>query len=130
MAVVVVDREGLVAQWGGGACRLFGVTEKHALGRPALDLLPVSGAFPFEDERDARAPRRAAGRAWLSAPDGDRVDVLWWAYPLPGSGRDGLLVLAADATGLPPAGAEWRLALDPMAPCDRTAVLEPACPRR
>ncbi|MFG3496936.1 SpoIIE family protein phosphatase [Streptomyces sp. NPDC047928] len=53
----------------------------------------------------------ATGRARLTAPDGGagddraddgrdgrtRVDVLWWAYPLAGPGRERLLVLATDA---------------------------------
>src|SRR5215207_7088918 len=46
LAVVVVDRDGLVSHWSTGARRLFGATREEALGRPAADLLPVSGALP------------------------------------------------------------------------------------
>lgn len=53
LAVVVVDREGLVSHWSRGARRLFGVSREEALGRPALDLLPVSGALPDDDAYDA-----------------------------------------------------------------------------
>ncbi|MDX3746349.1 SpoIIE family protein phosphatase [Streptomyces sp. AK08-02] len=124
LAVVVVDREGLVSHWSRGARRLFGASKEEALGRPAVDLLPVSGALPdTEDENttpygsytaydglgpdlesslDGRLAYRTAGRARLAAPDrdGDRVDVLWWAYPLVGPGSERLLVLAADTDGL------------------------------
>ncbi|WP_313884391.1 PAS domain-containing protein [Streptomyces tropicalis] len=82
-AVAVVDRAGLVSHWSSGARRLFGVPREHAVGRPAVDLLPVSGALPEEDEAPYRAgaegcgpwpvrgrspSRAAAGRARLSVP--------------------------------------------------------------
>jgi PAS fold len=130
LAVVVVDHDGLVERWSSGACRLFGVADEHAVGRPALDLLPVFGALPSEGERGTTAPRRASGRARLSAPDGGRVDVLWWAYPLSGPHRDGLLVLATDATGLRPRGTQRRLALDPMAACGRGGLAVASAPGR
>ncbi|NEC89844.1 SpoIIE family protein phosphatase [Streptomyces sp. SID12501] len=122
LAVVVVDREGLVSHWSRGARRLFGASREEALGRPAVDLLPVSGAFPdidddaddstpfgsfaaydglgpdLESSLDGRLSYPASGRARLTVPgrDADRVDVLWWAYPLVGPGHERLLVLAAD----------------------------------
>ncbi|NKQ27332.1 ATP-binding SpoIIE family protein phosphatase [Streptomyces galbus] len=129
LAVVVVDREGLVSHWSSGARRLFGVPREEAVGEPAVDLLPVSGVLPEVDDDlpyddfaafDGLGPGLgssldhglsypAAGRARLSVPrredrppvdPGDRVDVLWWAYPLVGPGRERLLVLAADAAAL------------------------------
>lgn len=139
LAVVVVDRRGLVSHWSTGARRLFGVAKDEAIGRPAIDLLPVSGALPEVDEDlpyaghapyvdypdadglgpgldaslDAGLSYPAAGRARLTVPERsetgvsspagwgrERVDVLWWAYPLVGPGRERLLVLAADAEGL------------------------------
>ncbi|MFD7877065.1 SpoIIE family protein phosphatase [Streptomyces sp. NPDC059766] len=131
LAVVVVDREGLVSHWSRGARRLFGAPKEEAIGRPALDLLPVSGALPehdaltrfdgyaaddglgpdLESSLDGQLSYPAAGRARLSVPERDRVDVLWWAYPLVGPGTERLLVLAADADGLrpdqPDAGADF-----------------------
>ncbi|CAM5334822.1 hypothetical protein GCM10010261_17570 [Streptomyces pilosus] len=125
LAVVVVDRGGLVSHWSTGARRLFSVTKEDALGRPAADLLPVTGALP-EDEEDTpygayapydgpgpdlgaslggRPAYPAAGRARIAASGTGRVDVLWWAYPLAGPGRERLLVLAADADGLRTDGA-------------------------
>ncbi|KUN89708.1 PAS sensor protein [Streptomyces bungoensis] len=128
LAVVVVDRDGLVSHWSSGARRLFGVGREDAVGRPAADLLPVSGALPDDlhgdTMPDARDPYEAydglgpdletslggrtsyatAGRARVAPPDrakdGERIDVLWWAYPLVGPGPFRLLVLAADATRL------------------------------
>ncbi|WP_428935786.1 SpoIIE family protein phosphatase [Streptomyces sp. ACT015] len=120
LAVVVVDRAGLVSHWSRGARRLFGVTKEQAIGSTAVDLLPVAGALPDEDETGpygehgsydglgpgvesalgARFSYPAAGRARLTVPERDRVDVLWWAYPLVGPGPERLLVLAADTAGL------------------------------
>ncbi|WP_405649708.1 SpoIIE family protein phosphatase [Streptomyces sp. NBC_00019] len=120
LAVVVVDRDGLVSHWSRGARRLFGAAKEEALGRPAADLLPVSGALPDEDDPtpygvyaaydglgpdlesslDGRLSYPAAGRARLTVFEPDRLDVLWWAYPLVGPGRERLLVLAADAGAL------------------------------
>ncbi|WP_411152253.1 SpoIIE family protein phosphatase [Streptomyces sp. A30] len=120
LAVVVVDRDGLVSHWSTGACRLFGAAKEEAIGRSAVDLLPVSGALPEDDEiapywahaaydglgpdletsLDGRLSYPAAGRARLTVAEHDRADVLWWAYPLVGPGHERLLVLAADAGGL------------------------------
>ncbi|MEV6168524.1 SpoIIE family protein phosphatase [Streptomyces sp. NPDC051954] len=121
LAVVVVDRDGLVSHWSRGARRLFGAAKEDAIGRPVLDLLPVSGALPeeetvtpygayvaaydglgpdLESSLDGQLSYPAAGRARLSPTEDDRADVLWWAYPLVGPGREKLLVLAADAAGL------------------------------
>ncbi|MFE1835568.1 ATP-binding SpoIIE family protein phosphatase [Streptomyces sviceus] len=120
LAVVVVDRDGLVSHWSRGASRLFGPGKDEAIGRSAADLLPVSGALPdaadtppyggyaaydglgpdLEASLDGGLSYPAAGRARLTVPGADRVDVLWWAYPLVGPGRERLLVLAADAGGL------------------------------
>ncbi|MET8767553.1 SpoIIE family protein phosphatase [Streptomyces sp. NPDC004658] len=125
LAVVVVDRAGLVSHWSTGARRLFRVSREDAVGQPAADLLPVSGTLP-EDLQDGAMPDAyegydgpgpdletslgghtgyaTAGRARLcpppQTPDGERLDVLWWAYPLVGPGPSRLLVLAADASRL------------------------------
>ncbi|MBG0851253.1 SpoIIE family protein phosphatase [Streptomyces spinoverrucosus] len=120
LAVVVVDREGLVSHWSTGARRLFGTAKESAIGRPVSDLLPVSGALPADQEDSPYGPYGAydglgpdlgvsldgglsypaAGSARLTVPEGGRVDVLWWAYPLVGPGDERLLVLAADAAAL------------------------------
>ncbi|POX50824.1 PAS sensor protein [Streptomyces sp. Ru71] len=125
LAVVVVDRDGLVSHWSTGARRLFGTAREDAVGRAAVDLLPVSGALPEDPEDgptlDAYGPYEAydglgpdleaslggrtaypaAGRARVAHPGGtDRLDILWWAYPLVGPDSARLLVLAADAARL------------------------------
>ncbi|NUK37070.1 SpoIIE family protein phosphatase [Streptomyces lunaelactis] len=114
LAVVVVDGDGLVSHWSTGARRLFGATKEQAVGQPAVELLPVSGALTEDGEYDAYdgydglgpgldaslnglTSYPAAGRARLSEPGRERVDVLWWAYPMVGPGDERLLVLAADA---------------------------------
>ncbi|TLQ42795.1 PAS domain-containing protein [Streptomyces marianii] len=131
LAVVLVDGAGRVSHWSAGARALFGHDEETAVGRPAADLLPVSGALTAADAALSssspgasvslpsrswgRGGRRAgpgapsgtpvfypvAGRARLGAGGGrpreERIDVLWWAYPLPDPGPERLLVLAADA---------------------------------
>ncbi|AWT46337.1 MULTISPECIES: ATP-binding SpoIIE family protein phosphatase [Streptomyces] len=131
LAVVVVDRDGLVSHWSSGARRLLGVVKDEAIGRPAADLLPVSTAYT-EDEPGprgldddvlggdpevslgGRTPYPRAGRArldrrrhgWAVPPQtprdggGERIDILWWAYPLVGAEPARLLVLATDATRL------------------------------
>ncbi|MBX4174003.1 ATP-binding SpoIIE family protein phosphatase [Streptomyces geysiriensis] len=120
LAVVVVDREGSVSHWSRGARRLFALPKEEAIGRPAPDLLPVSGVLPetgdigdhgswtphdglgpdLESSLGGRLSYPAAGRARLTVPGDDRVDVLWWAYPLVGPGPERLLFLAADAEAL------------------------------
>ncbi|MGW0554022.1 ATP-binding SpoIIE family protein phosphatase [Streptomyces sp. NPDC002926] len=114
LAVVVVDGDGLVSHWSTGAKRLFGTTREQAVGQPAVELLPVSGALAEDAEYETYddygglgpgldaslnglTSYPAAGRARLSEPGRDRVDVLWWAYPMVGPGHERLLVLAADA---------------------------------
>ncbi|MGY3205220.1 SpoIIE family protein phosphatase [Streptomyces sp. TE5632] len=52
LAVVVVDRDGLVSHWSTGARRLFGLAKGDAIGRSAADLLPVSGALPDGGEEE------------------------------------------------------------------------------
>ncbi|GFH39030.1 PAS domain-containing protein [Streptomyces pacificus] len=124
LAVVVADGDGRVSHWSAGARALFGHEEETAVGQPADELLPVAGALAGGASRSSRrgrgpasacfseAPgfRPAAGRARLAAgggrPHGERIDILWWAYPLVGPGPERLLVLAADAgrfrSGYPP----------------------------
>ncbi|MEU1802994.1 SpoIIE family protein phosphatase [Streptomyces sp. NPDC019937] len=126
LAVVVVDADGLVTHWSSGARKLFARTRDQAIGAPAVDLMPVSGALrgadlPDEAYETHRAepddtldgPRTypTAGRARMTlAAGGAQIDVLWWAYPLAGPGPERLLVLAADATALTGAAPDERYA--------------------
>ncbi|MEV7391420.1 SpoIIE family protein phosphatase [Streptomyces sp. NPDC091215] len=136
LAVVVVDRDGQVSHWSSGARRLFGAAKEEAIGRSVLDLLPVSGALPEDDEitpygayaaydglgpdlessLDGRLNFPAAGRARLTVPGHGRADVLWWAYPLVGPGNERLLVLAADAERLRQAERDEGIAFERIAP--------------
>ncbi|WP_405728501.1 SpoIIE family protein phosphatase [Streptomyces sp. NBC_00028] len=136
LAVVVVDRGGLVSHWSRGARRLFGAAKEEALGRPAVDLLPVSGALPDEEDTvpygaytdhdglgpdlesslDGRLFYPAAGRARLTVAEQGRADVLWWAYPLIGPGDERLLVLAADADALKSDDPDDLVAVERIAP--------------
>ncbi|MEU1784734.1 SpoIIE family protein phosphatase [Streptomyces sparsogenes] len=105
LAVVIIDAEGLVTHWSSGARRLFGPAREEAVGRPAVDLLPVSGALGGAGWQGG-APRHpatgyaTAGRARMADREHGQVEVLWWAYPLVGPGPERLLVLAADASRL------------------------------
>jgi serine phosphatase RsbU (regulator of sigma subunit)/anti-sigma regulatory factor (Ser/Thr protein kinase) len=118
LAVVVVDMDGLVSHWSTGARRLFGVVREDAIGCPAGELLPVSGALRQESEPgpsggtcgdfgpeldgslSGTVAYPAAGRARVDQPERGRIDILWWAYPLVGPGAERLLVLAANAVHL------------------------------
>ncbi|RLL69563.1 SpoIIE family protein phosphatase [Streptomyces sp. Z26] len=93
LAVAVIDGEGRVSHWSTGARRLFGVTREDAVGAPADELMPVSGAF-------GALSYAVAGRAHVSEPGSGSGDVLWWAYPLVGKGPERILVLAADTARL------------------------------
>lgn len=61
LAVVVVDAQGLVTHWSSGARKLFGRTREQAIGAPAVDLMPVSGALRGADLPDAAYAAGAAG---------------------------------------------------------------------
>ncbi|WP_078840917.1 SpoIIE family protein phosphatase [Streptomyces antioxidans] len=113
LAVVVIDAEGRVTHWSSGARRLFGPARQQAVGRPAVDLMPVSGALRGAEVRDDATGSQelddsrlgpvhypTAGRARMAGPSPGQVDVLWWAYPLLGPGPERLLVLAADANAV------------------------------
>ncbi|MEK2487949.1 SpoIIE family protein phosphatase [Kitasatospora purpeofusca] len=125
LAVVLVDREGRIAQWSRAAEELFGHRAEAVHDRPAAGLLPAAEprSVPGQAGPGATGRRRdtfttlaeltSDGAAWAGQlPVVDREehlrDVLWWAYPLDGpAGR--LLALAADARPLRTAGP--RLAL-------------------
>ncbi|WP_415953639.1 SpoIIE family protein phosphatase [Streptomyces sp. KLOTTS4A1] len=77
---------GAHAEQGGGAHGAFDAF--HELGHDLESSLGGHTSYP------------AAGRARLGEQGGQRIDVLWWAYPLVGPGPERLLVLAADAAGL------------------------------
>ena len=64
LAVVLVDRGGLVSHWSAGAQQVFGVPESAAVGHPATDLLPVSGALPDEDEQEAEYEPEGENDHW------------------------------------------------------------------
>ncbi|UNO39262.1 SpoIIE family protein phosphatase [Streptomyces sp. MST-110588] len=120
LAVVVVDADGLVSHWSTGARRLFGPSREEAVGVPAVDLMPVSGALAEEEwgwgtraegPVEGRGPDLeaslggetsypTAGRARMADVARGTVDILWWAYPLVGPGAERMLVLAADADQL------------------------------
>ncbi|SEG14017.1 Serine phosphatase RsbU, regulator of sigma subunit [Actinacidiphila yanglinensis] len=84
LAVVVVDAEGLVSHWSTGARRLFGPTREEAVGRPAVDVLPVVGAL------DATGAEDGGGAAALGARPGDDLEPArdgGGSYPTAGRAR-------------------------------------------
>ncbi|MBW1596033.1 SpoIIE family protein phosphatase [Streptomyces sp. JJ38] len=105
LAVVVVDDRGVISHWSTGARRLFGPARAEAVGRPAIELMPVFGAFGDRGWeaglRGDTAGHATTGRASRGAgPGGPGCDVLWWAYPLVGPGSGRLLVLATGTDAL------------------------------
>ncbi|MGW4897667.1 SpoIIE family protein phosphatase [Kitasatospora sp. NPDC004240] len=129
LALVVIDRDGRIAQWTRAAEELFGHRADIAQGRPAAGLLPsveprgtglpghpAPAARRRGDALETLTAHTAADAGWagrLTVTDREEHlrDVLWWAYPLRGAdgAPDGLLALAADARPLRSAGP--RLAL-------------------
>ncbi|MCX2971567.1 MULTISPECIES: SpoIIE family protein phosphatase [Streptomyces] len=112
LAVVVVDATGAVSHWSTGARKLFGVPRAAAVGRPAAELLPVSGAFGdsgweagLHGETVGTTGYATTGRARGTEEGGD-ADVLWWAYPLVGPGPERLLILATGMAALRETGAD------------------------
>ncbi|RBM20838.1 PAS sensor protein [Streptomyces sp. PT12] len=83
LAVIVVDGAGLVSHWSIGARRLFGLAADEAVGRPATEIMPVSGVIDRTAELvdagaeppDPKDPAAALGRLDPEA----RVDVLFGA---------------------------------------------------
>ncbi|SHM57682.1 SpoIIE family protein phosphatase [Actinacidiphila paucisporea] len=69
LAVIVVDAAGLVSHWSTGARKLFGRSRQEAVGRPAVDLLPVVGALEGTAGPDAGGAPAAAGAAYPSEED-------------------------------------------------------------
>ncbi|MEU3447700.1 PAS domain-containing protein [Streptomyces thermolilacinus] len=67
LAVATVDHAGRISHWSAGARRLFGPSREDAVGRPAVDLLPLSGVLPDDghdghDGHDAYDGHGAYGR--------------------------------------------------------------------
>ncbi|MEU1400838.1 SpoIIE family protein phosphatase [Streptomyces sp. NPDC005728] len=102
LAVVVVDRGGLVSHWSSGARRLFGVDREDAIGRSAMDLLPVSGALSDDLHGDAMPDAHGSFATYdglgpdLEASLGGRTD-----YPTAGRAR--LFPHQDEPSGTPPA---------------------------
>ncbi|GAA0487997.1 SpoIIE family protein phosphatase [Streptomyces sp. NPDC046215] len=110
LAVAVVGMSGLVTHWSTGARKLFGTTREEAVGTPAADLMPISGALLADTDGGAPAlGYPSCGRARFTRPGDGPADIVWWAYPLVGPGAERLLVLASDAAPLP-TGAQGRVA--------------------
>ncbi|WP_380277674.1 SpoIIE family protein phosphatase [Kitasatospora purpeofusca] len=120
LALVLVDRDGRIAQWSRAAEELFGHRAEAVHDRPAAGLLPAAeprsvpgpAALPAAGRRRdtfaTLAELTAAGAPWAGQlPVVDREehlrDVLWWAYPVDGP-AGALLALAADARPLRSSG--------------------------
>ncbi|MBL1091009.1 MULTISPECIES: PAS domain-containing protein [Streptomyces] len=113
LAVVVVAADGRISHWSSGAHRLFGPGRAEAVGTPALDLMPVTGALGgigaegcggpggLPASSGGRTSYPTAGRARMATGGAGPVDLLWWAYPVAVPGPGSTLVLAADAALLP-----------------------------
>jgi serine phosphatase RsbU (regulator of sigma subunit) len=89
LAVIVVDTDGLVSHWSTGARRLFGPSREEAVGRPAVDLLPVVGALDEAAARPAADPRVAGDLGSAYRPGGAdlEADPALAGAPYPTAGR-------------------------------------------
>ncbi|NSC24619.1 hypothetical protein FM076_27060 [Streptomyces albus subsp. chlorinus] len=110
-AAVAIGARGTVVHWGAGARAVFGHRSEEAVGRPASELLPITGALNATARAGDHhwldgvgdlvgAGEAMTGRARVPVPGGERADVLWWAYPLAAPGPFRLVVLAARAARL------------------------------
>ncbi|MCX5371926.1 SpoIIE family protein phosphatase [Streptomyces sp. NBC_00103] len=109
LAVVVVDREGLVSHWSTGARRLFGVVKEEAIGRPAIDLLPVSGALPEPDDDLPGGGYDGYGDYAAYDGLGPGLDSsLDRGLGYPAAGRARLTVPGRSQTGVPPTAGPGR----------------------
>ncbi|MFJ1585798.1 SpoIIE family protein phosphatase [Streptomyces sp. NPDC088197] len=100
LAVIVVDAAGLVSHWSTGARRLFGWTREEAVGRNALDLLPVGGALDVPP--DAAPGGGTAGTAYpydVTGPDLESSLAGASSYPTAGRARLYDCVRRTDADG-------------------------------
>ena len=106
LAVIIVDDAGLVSHWSTGARRLFGRSRRDAVGRPAVDLLPVVGALEGAAGQDSGS---SAGRgvAYPSEEDyGRSLEAsLAGAGSYPTAGRARLFEPQPDAAAEMPGGA-------------------------
>ncbi|GAU67242.1 putative protein kinase/phosphatase [Streptomyces sp. NBRC 110611] len=80
LAVAVVDAGGRISHWSSGARRLFGPTREEAIGAPAVDLMPVTGALGGEEWPGRAGP---AGGMPAGPGEGGGLDHLD-AYEEPG----------------------------------------------
>lgn len=102
-AALVLDRQGCVTEWGGGATRLFGHSREKALGRDICDLL--LGGTRRDTVRRVLA-QVAAGARWsdilsVARADGQVHDVAFVWEPLARPGAWGAVMVTATDTSLP-----------------------------
>ncbi|MFR9721981.1 SpoIIE family protein phosphatase [Streptomyces sp. MS19] len=125
VAVVVLDGAAVIAHWNSGAAGLFEVPRAAAVGRRAVDVMPVASARETGPAHpagpDGGGPLDPAHRretifgtdmttfadpaaGWFSTRGTGakpyRRQILWWAYPLRGPGTARVLLLAADSAAV------------------------------
>jgi PAS domain S-box-containing protein len=77
-ALLLLDRDGVITWWGGGAALIFGMERSAALGRPFAVLFTKEDAaagMPDYEMAVARANGTAENDRWMGRPDGSR----FWA---------------------------------------------------
>ncbi|ONK10293.1 SpoIIE family protein phosphatase [Streptomyces sp. MP131-18] len=84
LAVVVVDGAGRVSHWSRGARRLFGADREEAVGRPAAEIMPVSGIVDRDVPPDLGRGPGGPGGPWraMDAANGpvdpeSRVEIIF-----------------------------------------------------
>ncbi|MBA1259224.1 CheR family methyltransferase [Pseudomonas oryzihabitans] len=101
-AIVTLDAAGIINSWNGGATRLFGYSEREALGQPmGLIFTPedVAAQVPDAEMRQAREAGVAHDERWLRRKDGSRLYCTGVLSRMSNaSGGEGYAKIARDAT--------------------------------
>ena len=90
-AVILLDTDGVVVAWHGGAPHVFGYDAAEMVGRPVADLFTPEDRGRGAHEHElavARADGRAEGDRWHVRKDGTRIWISGVVVPLRDEGRE------------------------------------------
>src|SRR6516164_1142677 len=116
-AVVLLDREGIVATWNAGAERIKGYRPEEIVGQPFSRFYPpelVEQGWPAEELKRAAAEGRCEDEGWRVRKDGSRfwANIVITALRDEGGGVRGFLKITRDLTERKQAEAKARRLLE------------------